>query len=687
MVAMEQQHVPVWSRALVLAAVVVGVLASLVAIVLDIVSYRVDPDPFFSAGWTGALPGLAMLIPGALLQWRLPRNPIAIILTVFGLLWAVDGTASAYLNWALAFDPDAPGTQFAFWFYVRFGAILVLPIQLVLLLFPDGRLPRRGPWRVAAFAALAIALVMPLSSILAPSHILLSQEPEQAAMARYDQPPITLPLTDEAWHVIADVAFPTMLFGTVLALVVTMSRRIGADAVRRSQLRWLIWAGALFVIGVLVGNMLPQLASDIIGTIDIALLCTAVVIAVARYRLYEIDRLVSWTLVYGLLVASVFAVDLLVLAALGAVIDQRSSALVAVIAVTVVYAPLRERIFRFVSRLVNGRREDPYGAVSALADALEAAKGPGEQLERIADSVAEAFASGYVRVELERPDGRRLTAEHGRPSDRDTAELPLEYRGRTIGRIVMEPGRRPRLSRRDRKLLGDLVRQAAAAVLNSELSAELQRIREGLVSAREEERSRIRRDLHDGLGPMLAGVKLRLELARTLVQDSPDRAIDALDSAITDASEAVADIRRLVHDLRPPALDDLGLARAVDQQAERFRGGLAIEVDARVPRDLPAAAEVAAYRIVSEALTNIAKHAQASRAWIRLDQTGDTLVAEVADDGIGIPADAVPGIGLASGRERALELGGSLDIVPRDGGGTVLRAVLPTTRSQEAAHV
>ncbi|BDI23418.1 sensor histidine kinase [Herbiconiux sp. L3-i23] len=675
------------ARIATVAALVIAGLSSIGAIALDIAilaDYAPSAVPM-STGWSGALPGLAMVLPGALLLWRLPWHPIATILVVFGVLWCVDGLAAAAVNYSWLYDRDAPFTGVAFWYYARFGSVLILPIQLLLVLFPTGRLPRPPVWRGIGITALVLAVIMPIAFILAPRAAMMARAPSGGidpdaatqSTAIYDHPLITLPLPTEMWLGLFTVAVPATVLSLLLALAVAIGRSFGASPVEKSQLRWFVWAGALFIVLMASQQLFPLGISDGILTLAIALVSASVVVAVARYRLYEIDRLLSWTLLYGLLVGSIVAVDGALVLTLGAVIDDGVLMLVAVVLVTLVYAPLRDRLFGVVNRVVNGRRSDPYGVVSALAGELEDSLDTPTQLGAVADAIADAFASTYVAVELERPDGDLIRAEHG-TRHRDTVDLPLEYRGRRIGRIVMKPGRRPRLSARDQKLLGDLVRLAAAAMLNAELSAELQAIRENLVSAREEERSRIRRELHDGLGPLLGGVKLRLETARNFVGKDPGRSVEFLDKAIADSAEVILEIRRLVQDLRPPALDDLGLRRAVEQQAERLRGpSLAIEVSGEIGRSLPAAVEVAAYRIVSEALNNVSRHSRARSASVVLDAGAAALVATVTDDGTGIDDDAVRGVGLRSMRERATELGGSLEITVPEGGGTTVRARLP----------
>jgi signal transduction histidine kinase len=210
------------------------------------------------------------------------------------------------------------------------------------------------------------------------------------------------------------------------------------------------------------------------------------------------------------------------------------------------------------------------------------------------------------------------------------------------------------------------------------LTADLQRSRERLITAREEERRRLRRDLHDGLGPQLASLTLTLAAARELLRHDVDAADTLLQELAGHTQAAIADIRRVVYDLRPPALDDLGLVLAVREQAARYRqAGLQIMIDApdQLP-SLPAAVEVAAYRIVQEALTNVVRHAQARTCTVCL-MLGDALIVTIRDDGVGLPPDGRAGVGLTSMRERTAELGGSCQITSVPGQGACIHAQLP----------
>ena len=401
----------------------------------------------------------------------------------------------------------------------------------------------------------------------------------------------------------------------------------------------------------------------------------------------------GWTLLYGALAALVVGIDIAVFSLAGSLVTGRESALVAVAVVGVLYGPLRVRLQRGVRRLLRGRRDDPYEVVSALAERLEDSSDPDAQLLAVARSVGAAFSSRYVRVELERSDGSLVVAEHGDPGGR-TLDLPVTYRGEHIGRLVLSPPAGLRLSDDDQRLLADVVRQAAAAHRAALLAEELQTGREALVQAREEERRRLRRDLHDGLGPALGALSLRVETARNLYSRAPERADALLADTVADVGAVLADVRRLVHGLRPPALDELGLVRALEQLAARLRrdeGEHRLDVEVLSRDDLtglPAAVEVAAYRIVSEALANVVRHARASTATVVLER-GAALTVEVRDDGVGIPEQTTVGVGLVSLRERADELGGDVSVACPPSGGTVVRVRLPlrpTVPEQAGPH-
>jgi signal transduction histidine kinase len=319
-------------------------------------------------------------------------------------------------------------------------------------------------------------------------------------------------------------------------------------------------------------------------------------------------------------------------------------------------------------------------------------------LPAVTRTVKEALKLPYAEIQLEREDGALETAAAaGNPVD-NALRLPLVYGGETVGRLVLGPrvGEEGFLDT-ERRLLEDLAHQIGAsahsALMTDEalkLSVDLQHSRERLVEAREEERRRLRRDLHDGLGPQLSSQALTIDAVRALMRRDPDAAEELLLELKADAQNAVTDIRRLVYGLRPPALDDLGLIGALRESAAQYSAkGLRVHVEG--PKDLPplsAAVEVAAYRIIQEALTNVVRHAEANTCTVALAiEEGSTLIVEVRDDGRGISdlqenSSVRTGVGLTSMRERASELGGSLFIRPLPEGGTRVRARLPLSKEE-----
>jgi signal transduction histidine kinase len=303
-------------------------------------------------------------------------------------------------------------------------------------------------------------------------------------------------------------------------------------------------------------------------------------------------------------------------------------------------------------------------------------------LDTIVATVREALRLPYAAIRLADDEPDRPAAISGDPVPA-TLTLPLHYRSETVGELVL--GQRPgeaTFSPADLRLLSDLARQAGVAVSAVRLTADLQRSRERLVSAREEERRRLRRDLHDGLGAQLAGLTVQAGVLKGLIGRNAPAAEELVGELQTELRSAIADIRRLVYGLRPPALDELGLAGALQRLAQRTGADadgprVTVEVDPDLPA-LPAAAEVAVYRIASEALTNVVRHANARSCLVRVTVDDDAVGVQVTDDGIGLGGlSRGAGVGLASMRERAAEMGGECLVDSPASGGTRVVARLP----------
>jgi signal transduction histidine kinase len=258
--------------------------------------------------------------------------------------------------------------------------------------------------------------------------------------------------------------------------------------------------------------------------------------------------------------------------------------------------------------------------------------------------------------------------------------VPLTYQQEEIGYlIVARRGPQERFDGHERALLGTIAALTATTVRAVRLSDELRDSRRRIISAREEERRRLRRDLHDGLGPQLASQTLGMEAVDQLIETNPQKAHELLASLKVQAQEAILDVRRLVYNLRPPALDDLGLVGALRQSASRYEtDGLRFSFDVTEPLpDLPAAVETAAYRIAQEAMTNVVRHARASHCLVRLQGQDHQLLMEVRDDGQGLVQGHHSGVGLQAMQERAAELNGQCAIETLPEGGTLVQAVLP----------
>ncbi len=388
-------------------------------------------------------------------------------------------------------------------------------------------------------------------------------------------------------------------------------------------------------------------------------LALAVAQAIAKRQLVDGRFVLNRALAYSAVVLSSAVLYGLIVGGLGSLL--RSTELwVNVLAtgvIAVLFHPMLVLFRSAANRAFYGERHDPYRALHLLGRQLEATLKPEELSLKIVQTVATTLRLPYVALETGVGNTVAIGSPVGQP-----LEFAMLSRGQRVGTLIVSSRvAGEAFSNSECQLLKDLAARAGVAVQEALLAGQLQATKEAIVLGREEERKRIRRDLHDGLGPSLASLSMQLQVTRNLLSSDPARAESMVDAATHGVQDAIADIRRLVYDLRPPALDDLGLAGALRQQLEQMIG---VQVSAQILalEPLPAAVEVAAYRIACEALNNVAKHANASVVTLRLGMFGHGLSLEVMDDGCGLPLAPQAGVGLASMRERALELGGLLSI-------------------------
>jgi signal transduction histidine kinase len=418
-------------------------------------------------------------------------------------------------------------------------------------------------------------------------------------------------------------------------------------------------------------------------------------IAVMRYRLFDIDLLINHSVVYLTLTVILVGVYMFVVGYLGTFFQTGNNLAISLLAtglIAVVFQPLHQRLQRGINHLMYGDRDEPYAALSRLGRRLEVSLAPESVLPTIVETVAQTLKLPYVGIALNQNAEFKMVAEFGDLKN-EPINLPLIYQGEQAGELILAP-RAPgeHFTAAERQLLDDLARQAGVAAHAVRLTADLQRSRERLVTAREEERRRLHRDLHDGLGPQLAGLVLKLETLRNRLKDDP-----LTESLLADLArrtyDATADIRRLVYELRPPTLDELGLISALREGAAQYnqQGVNVLNITFDAPEhlpSLPAAVEVAAYRIAQEAITNVVRHAEARtcRVRLRLDEPVGLLCVEVQDDGTGLPIQRRAGVGLHSMRERAEELGGTFIIASPATGGTSVIARLPCQVNSPSHH-
>ena len=602
-----------------------------------------------------------------------PGNPIGWLMLTFALLGATQNFTEAYGVRAQA----EPGSRLPLGsLALSLGTSLwipavVLPATLLLNLYPDGR-PAAPFWRWVNRVTVAAMIV---ATVAAGTSLSVARQDFKGA-----HPVATLPSATGNVLVVASLA---ILIGCALVSIGgAVWRTWRARAPQRQQLLLLLVTSALVIV------LTPLSVPGWLYDVGLVAVPAAVAVGVLRYRLLGVEVVIRRTLQFAALTLLVVAVYAAATAAMSALVsDGTGSRVVAAAAVALVLLPLRDRLQAWVDRLVYGARRDPLGAIRQVSASVEAESA--DPLPAVVGSVADAVRARFVAITS--ADGTVL-AQTGMANESGGEDLayPLTVAGEQVGRLVIRPARgEPALAPADARVITALAAPVAAVVHATQLTRRLAGAHERTLAAHEQalaaaqqERSRIRRDLHDGLGPSLSGVALGLEAAQAALPADPLTAATLTARMQTEIAGAVEDVRRIIDELRPAALEDAGLVQALRERAAslaaRSASGLVILVHAAEPMaELPGPVEVAAFRIVEEAMTNVVRHARASRCEVRLE-TSDALVLSVSDDGVGLPGQTRPdGIGLTSIRQRAAELGGQCTIGPAGSAGLVVSVRLP----------
>ena len=678
-----------WMRALRIAWVILAVLAAGVFIA-SIPGYllRLPNAPHGSAlvaeppnlrigmHLAGVIASMSAALLSMALAWVLFRQKLNERMVVFlSFYLLVFGISSGPLGALFSLYPNAEPLILKFMEGILFGPMTIA----LLILFPNGRLvPSWTRWIVLASLPL-----IPVSLVI-----------EDLFSATFSS---TLIWVGIVW------SFAVFYF----ALYAQIYRyRKTSSLPERQQTKWFVFGIALWLLFIMIstvpyikiqsllpGSPLPWWISvgQLIWYSSTTIIPISLTIAVWRYRLYDIDIIINRTLVYGVLTASTMGIYVVFVGLLGNLFQGQSGSFIAFLTtglVAVLFQPLRNRLQGMVNHMMYGERDNPISILSKLGKQMERTTSPHDALWGIVETIAQTLKLPYAAIEFEKNDRLNVIASFGQPL-KETVRFPIIYQTENIGSLVVSP-RFPNepFSDIDNSLLENVAGQTGAVAQAARLTEDLLRSRQNLVTAREEERRRIRRDLHDGLGPTLASQGLKIAAVSQLLTIDPEKAQKILEELASQNETSVAAIRRLVYGLRPAALDELGLISAIRDYATELDQGAyktVLVVDIDTPNeDLPtlsAAIEVAAYRIATEALTNVSRHSRANKCIVSFKVTSklgrQTLHLEITDDGSGLVADRKTGVGLTSMRERAEEIGGSFRINSNPGQGTQVVAHLP----------
>jgi signal transduction histidine kinase len=698
---------------LILARVAFGVfLVGIVAgVVIGFLDAQLTEGSVFSG--TGDILFIASFaafpVIGYVLATRRPENAIGWVMLGMGIIMGLP--TAAYGAYAIHGGPGGRdlGLILEAIDQPMWIPVVAIPATFLLLLFPDGHLPSPR-WRWFARILGAGLVFIFLAILFSPGPM------EGTGLPKAPNPLGLEPLRAFlSFALVMILIIPIGVLGSLMSLVLRFRRSTGIE---RLQLRWLVTAAGVVAVmysaGILLslnaewgGVTTPAWMSVLqnLSILSFALIPIAIGVSVLRYRLFDIDVVINRALLFGVLAVFIAVVYVAIVVGVGALVGSQANPVLSAAAAAVValaFQPVRRRAQRFADRLVYGKRATPYEVLSEFSERLGNTYANEELLPRMARALGEgtgaARADVWVRVgdelrpEAAWPDDAETLSPRPAPTPEEEGAVttssmfePVRHHGELLGALSIEKRPGESMTATEEKLVRDLAAQAGLVLRNVGLTEDLldtieqlRASRQRLVSAQDEERRRLERNLHDGAQQQLVALAVKLRLLEQLVERDPVQARSVAAQLQGDTTEALEELRDLARGIYPPLLADKGLVAALESQARKSVVPVSVEADGvgRYARE----AEAAVYFSCLEALQNVAKYASASRATITLSDGDGRLRFEVSDDGVGFDAASQSnGSGLQGIADRLAALDGEIEIRSAPGAGTTVAGVLPVS--------
>ena len=693
-------------------------VASLVILVLATVgalfggSGDQGADPFFGIVVIVVVAGYTTL--GRLIVTR-TGNPIGWIFLGIGAAGALGLPAEGYLlaSYETPYVASLPGTDVAGLIANATPTMAALAIPMLFLLFPTGAPPTRR-WRWVGWLWIAGATLALVWTVLRPGEVYGEQ-----GRIRIDNP-IGLGFLEPLRFLFLDVATLCLLVSSAASIVALVVRYRRARGEERQQITWLMLVGiaALAIVATMTllsgfiqeGEAGAWLGSVLWGALVLVLAAgipAATALAIFRYRLYDVDIVVSKTIVYAGLAVFIGAAYVAIVVGIGALLggDRSNDALriAATAAVALAFQPVRERLQRFANRLVYGERATPYEVMSEFGHRMADVLSADDVLSDMAEAAARGVGGTAAKVTASLPDGlERSVAWPARTEvDAATAAVPVLHAGERIGEVAVVKAPSEPLRPAERALLDDLAGHAGPALHNVRLSADLETkaaqlaaradeiraSRERLVTARDAQRRRLERELREGVGAELRDIRDEIDVDARLVLDDHGAVEASLDAIGVRANAALDELRDVARGVFPSILADRGLPTALEALVRKTGGSVTFLLDPAADRRYEPAVENAVYFCCVQALQNAERHAAGSTFGVRLGPDGDGIRFVIHDDGPGFEVSTTDvGEGIQIMQDRIAALAGELVIESTRGRGTTVTGRLPG-RVMEASPV